>query len=87
MLTGYCATCHTPKTNYADTECTGCLEHRASLMKDFADQFPNASESDKLYAVRSAMQSRQGHARSDYVDPRGFNAHVRMQPPLDPSKG
>jgi len=72
MLTSACATCRKDKMNYSDAECVECLTARASLDKEFGEQFPDASISDRLYAVRQAMTERQAHSRSNYRDPRDF---------------
>lgn len=73
MLTSHCSRCRAPKTNYADVECEGCLQHRSAVRSSFVEQFPKASESDILYAVRQKMEERTAHSRSNYQDPRGFS--------------
>lgn len=74
MLTSTCRICSGPKTDYAANECENCTTIRSETRQYMRAEFPNASESDILYAERQALNQRAHHAHRNFVDPRGFSA-------------
>jgi len=74
-LSSYCRNCGAPVSTTAEmsaNHCNGCEEARKGALTAFAEQNPQASESDKLYAGRQALMQRAAHPRSGSISPRDF---------------
>jgi hypothetical protein len=81
MLTSTCRVCGNSKSDFVATECANCQTIRTETRQYMKAEFPNASESDILYAERQALNQRAHHAHRNYIDPRD---HSRMRSPFTP---
>ena len=80
MLTATCGNCGSPKepAHYASIYCPRCTSIQHEAEQYCAAENPKASESDILYAGRSALRQVAHTAHRNFVDPRQFNSATGM---------
>ena len=75
-LSSYCRNCGASNQTTVDmssNHCTQCEEARKGAVTAHAEQNPNSSESERLYAGRQALMQRAHHPHRTFVNPRDFD--------------
>jgi hypothetical protein len=79
-LTSSCFNCGAPKTDFVAERCPNCTTHYTTTMANYRKENPDASDSEVLYAGRTALMQLAHSANRNFLDPR---LHSRLGRPAD----